>query len=96
MIKPTYTKPPEFKNSKAKIVAWADKVYVKKYEICLYFNSAEYNRFIRVSIADLGNFEQATKLVTNLYKKATKENSQSIKSHVEVIVGELFRMGVIQ
>lgn len=96
MIKPTLTKPPEFKNCRKKITVWADKVYVKKDVICLYFNDAICARFVQVSIDELGDFKQAQKVLTDIYRDASNEDSRSIKSKVETIVGELFRMEVVK
>ena len=96
MIKPTYTKPPEFKSCKAKITAWADKVYVKNSVICLYFNNAIYARFVQVSIDELGDFKQAQKKLIEIYQDASEEDLATIKYRVEYIAGELFKMGVLK
>lgn len=95
MVKSSYTKPKSFRGIKPAFNVWADKVYIKKNEICLYFNSATVHRFVVVPVYLLGDFIQARERIKSLYRQSTSEDERAIKSHKERIVGELFRLGLI-
>lgn len=95
MVKSSYTKPKSFRGVKPAFYVWADKVYIKNNEICLYFNSAMVHRFVVVPVYLLGDFVQARERIKSLYRQSTSEDEKTIKAYTDRIVGELFRLGLI-
>lgn len=89
----THTKPKRFKRPAFNV--WADSVFIKKGEICIYFNSAEVYHYATLSIDELQTFERTLKILAKLYERCTNEDQKTIQSHIWEITGRLFRMGVI-
>lgn len=89
----SHTRPKQFK--RAAFSVWADQVFIKKGEICIYFNLAEVYHYATLRIDELQTFERTLKILAKLYERCTNEDQKTIQSHIWEITGRLFRMKLI-